>query len=134
MKARQTAEKQAVLVTVARKHVGDARIRPSGERCENLTCSGAQCRRRSPRAGLGHLEAERARVDSVEAETLERSLEGVRPTDSGNLRIAQAALRQQNSARLSEFSDTFARIARAILGSDVLGTIRFRGRYLQPWA
>ncbi len=128
--AKLTGERQAVLVAAARKHVAEAdatlrkKMREFDVQRGSLSEAVATCRAWAS-------DAERARVDSVEAETQERSLEELdrRIRESQD---RQAALRQQNSARLSEFSDTFARISRAILGSDVRGTIRFRGRHVQP--
>lgn len=130
VEAKLTAEKHAVLVAAARKNVTDAdsalrrRIREFDGQRGSISEAVATSRAWAS-------EAERARVDSVEAEKLERSLDGLdrRIRESQD---RQAALRQQNSARLSEFSDTFARIAQAILGSDVRGTIRFRGRHILP--
>lgn len=44
----------------------------------------------------------------------------------------QAAIREKQSATLSDFSDTFARVTRAVLGDDVQGSIKFRGRQIRP--
>lgn len=128
--AKLSAENQVLLVAAARKCVSDAEatlrtiVRAFDVQRASISEAVATSR-------AWALEAERARVDSIEAERLEHSLEGFdrRIRESQEL---QAVLRQQNSARLSEFSDTFARIARAILGNDVRGTIRFRGRHILP--
>ncbi len=76
-------------------------------------------------------EAQRAYADQDEAEKLEASLSELDKKIRASQDI-QASLREQSSATLSSFSDTFARIAQAILGDDVRGSIRFRGRQIRP--
>jgi len=76
-------------------------------------------------------EASRARTDHEESETLAASLE----TLDKKLRTSQdrqTTLREQNHAALSAFSETFDRISRAMLGDDIKGSIRFKGRQIQP--
>jgi len=76
-------------------------------------------------------EARRAHTDKVEADTLECSLADL----DQNIRRSQdrqAAIREQKTAALSAFSDTFGRVARTILDEDVKGEIRFKGRKINP--
>lgn len=76
-------------------------------------------------------EARRAHTDQIEAENLESSLAEL-DFDIRKSQENQAAIREQKTAALSAFSDTFGRIARAILDQDVFGEIRFKGRKVNP--
>lgn len=76
-------------------------------------------------------EAQRALVDQQEADKLEQSLGRLDKQIRASLE-AQAAVRDQNRAALSVFGDGFGRVARAVLGDQVRGEIRFRGRQVRP--
>jgi hypothetical protein len=76
-------------------------------------------------------EARRAHTDRVEADNLDGSLAEL----DLNIRKSQerqAAIREQKTAALSALSDTFGRVARAILDEEVKGEIRFKGRKINP--
>jgi hypothetical protein len=76
-------------------------------------------------------EAERAFSDQSEAERLEKSLEEL-DQKIRQSQDRQGVIREQQNAALSAFSETFGRVARAVLGDDVTGSIRFRGRQMRP--
>ncbi|MEO8350294.1 MAG: hypothetical protein ABI680_01100 [Chthoniobacteraceae bacterium] len=76
-------------------------------------------------------EATRAIADAKEAEELEDSIKD-HETKIEQSQKRQAALREQQSAALSSFNGTFNRVTRAVLGDDVEGSIRFRGRQIRP--
>lgn len=76
-------------------------------------------------------EAHRAFLDEQEAAALEASLVELDKQIRTSQEL-QAALREQRSAALSAFSDTFDRLARAVLGDEVSGSIRFHGRQIRP--
>ena len=76
-------------------------------------------------------DAERALEDQLEADRLQSSIEDwdkkIRQSQE-----RQGVIREQQNSALSQFSETFGRVARAILGDDVTGSIRFRGRQMRP--
>jgi uncharacterized protein YydD (DUF2326 family) len=76
-------------------------------------------------------EARRAHSDQVEADALERSLKELEQ-EIRKSQDRQAVIREEKTAALSTFSDTFGRVARIILDQDVNGEIRFRGRKINP--
>ena len=76
-------------------------------------------------------EATRALADAKEAKELEDSIKD-HETKIEQSQKRQAALREQQSAALSSFNGTFNRVTRAVLGDDVEGSIRFRGRQIWP--
>jgi len=77
------------------------------------------------------VDASRAAGDFRKADSFVKSLDDLERQirESQDL---QARLRQDHGAALTSFSDVFARICRAMLGSDVTGTIRFKGRQISP--
>jgi len=77
------------------------------------------------------VDASRAAADFRKADTFEKSLHDV-DRQIRESQEMQARLRQDHGAALTNFSDVFARICRAMLGSDVTGTIRFKGRQISP--
>ncbi len=76
-------------------------------------------------------EANRAIADSTEAKALENSIKD-HETKIEQSQKRQGAFRERQSAALSSFTDTFNRVTRAVLGDDVEGSIRFRGRQIRP--
>ena len=76
-------------------------------------------------------EARRALVDQEEADKLEQSMARLEKQIRTSLET-QAVVREQNRAALSAFGEGFGRVARAILGDQVRGEIRFRGRHVRP--
>lgn len=76
-------------------------------------------------------DARRAHADKIEADRLEESLKELEQAIRRS-QERQTAIREQQNAALSAFSETFARIAKATLGDEVTGSIRFNGRKLRP--
>jgi hypothetical protein len=76
-------------------------------------------------------EATRASADAKEAKELDDSIRDYE-TKIEQSQKRQAAIREFQSSALSTFNDTFARVTRAVLGDDVEGSIRFRGRQIRP--
>ncbi|MEJ0089159.1 MAG: hypothetical protein WDM80_05330 [Limisphaerales bacterium] len=76
-------------------------------------------------------EAERALADQLEADRLQASLDDL-DQKMRRSQERQSVIREQQNAALSQFSETFGRVSRAILGDDVTGLIRFRGRQMRP--
>lgn len=77
-------------------------------------------------------EAKRAHADKKESDRLATSVADWETKIRRSQEI-QAVLREKNSAVLSAFSETFGRVARAILENDEMKSeIRFRGRKIQP--
>ncbi len=76
-------------------------------------------------------EAKNARADAAEAQELEQSLIDLEQLIRRSQEL-QANIREKQSSTLSAFSDTFARVTRAVLGDDVEGSIKFRGRQIRP--
>ena len=71
--------------------------------------------------------AKEAKQDGEEADALEQSLVGL-DKDIRKSRQKQAEAREHQKKALSDFSDTFDRVAKAILGLEVNGSIQFDGR------
>ncbi len=76
-------------------------------------------------------EAKNAFADAAEAQEFEESLTDLEQQIRKSQEL-QATIREKQSATLSAFSDTFARVTRAVLGDDVDGSIKFRGRQIRP--
>ncbi len=76
-------------------------------------------------------DANRTAESFRQADTFEASLKDLERQIRESQEI-QGKLRREHSAALSSFSDVFARICRAMLGTDVSGTIRFKGRQISP--
>jgi hypothetical protein len=77
------------------------------------------------------IEAKRAYDDQTQADKLEALL-GELDQKIRQSQDRQGVIREQQNAALSDFSQTFGRVARAILGDDVTGSIHFRGRQMRP--
>jgi hypothetical protein len=77
------------------------------------------------------IEAKRAYDDQTQADKLEALL-GELDQKIRQSQDRQGVIREQQNAALSDFSQTFGRVARAILGDDVAGSIHFRGRQMRP--
>lgn len=75
--------------------------------------------------------AKSAHSDAVEAKKLDDSLAGLEQKIRRSQEL-QANIREKQSATLSAFSETFGRVTRAVLGDDVEGSIKFRGRQIRP--
>jgi hypothetical protein len=76
--------------------------------------------------GLIHRAAE-AKEDDREAEALEKSAGDLEKEIRKSL-DKQAAIRKKQRRALSDFSATFERITKAVLGADVSGAVHFDGR------
>ncbi|MES2569358.1 MAG: hypothetical protein V4710_04805, partial [Verrucomicrobiota bacterium] len=76
-------------------------------------------------------EASHAIADRAAARDLEESLIDL-DQQIRRSQLFQTAIRERQSATLSTFSGTFSRITRAILGSEIDGSIRFHGRQIRP--
>lgn len=76
-------------------------------------------------------QALQATQDETEAAKLETSL-GTLEADIRRSLERQSKLREQQNQSLSDFNDAFARVTKAILGSEVNATVQFRGRQLEP--
>lgn len=77
-------------------------------------------------------EATRSYADRLESEKLTASI-AESEAKIHHSQTVQSVLREKNAAVLSAFSETFGRVARAILEHDeVKSEIRFRGRKIQP--
>ena len=77
------------------------------------------------------VEAKRAYDDKTEADRLDGSIKDLEK-DIRKSQDRQAAIRDQKNAALSNFSQTFGRVARAIVDEEVQGSIRFNGRKVRP--
>lgn len=76
-------------------------------------------------------QALQATQDETDAAKLESSL----GTLDGDIRRSlerQTRLREQQNQALSNFNEAFARVTKAILGSEVNATVQFRGRQIEP--
>lgn len=71
--------------------------------------------------------AKEARDDENEAQTLEESLTRLEK-EIRQSQEQQAELRRQHQRALGEFSGTFNRVTKAVLGTGVEGTVKFEGR------
>ncbi len=77
------------------------------------------------------VEAKRAHNDKAEADRLDSKLKDLEQ----EIRVSQekqAGIREKCNSALSDFSETFARVARAIIEDEVQGKIRFHGRKVRP--
>jgi hypothetical protein len=74
--------------------------------------------------------AKEAKSDSKEATTLEESVVEL-DKQIRQSRALQAEAREKQKKALSDFSDTFDRVAKAILGLEVSGSIHFDGRQIE---
>jgi hypothetical protein len=76
-------------------------------------------------------EGKRAFADKTEADRLDASITQLEQ----DIRLSQnkqAHIREQSNAALSNFSQTFARVAKFIVDDEVQGAIRFAGRKVEP--
>ncbi|MEI8291647.1 MAG: hypothetical protein WCH99_19440 [Verrucomicrobiota bacterium] len=74
--------------------------------------------------------AKEAKSDGEEATTLEKSVVEL-DRQIRQSRVLQAEAREKQKKALSDFSDTFDRVAKAILGLEVSGSIQFDGRQVE---
>ena len=74
--------------------------------------------------------AREAKLDGEEADKLEKSVVDL-DKDIRQSRELQAEAREKQKKALSEFSDTFDRVAKAILGLEVSASIHFDGRQVE---
>jgi hypothetical protein len=74
--------------------------------------------------------AKEAKHDGEEATTLEKSVVEL-DKQIRQSRVLQAEAREKQKKALSDFSDTFDRVAKAILGLEVSGSIQFDGRQVE---
>ncbi len=127
---RARLEREEVLVAQAQTSVAEANatLQEENEAFDRVRRNLAE---QSATSGSIAAEAQRAFLDQDEAEKLEALLVELDKKIRKSQEI-QTALREQSSATLSAFADTFARIAHAVLGDEVDGSIRFRGRQIRP--
>ncbi len=121
----------ALQVTAQRKAMATAAgsaLQTEAETYDRVRSSLSQ---QSAECGSIAAEAERAFSDQSEAERLGKSLEEL-DQKIRQSQERQGVIREQQNAALSAFSETFGRVARAVLGDDVTGSIRFRGRQMRP--
>jgi hypothetical protein len=74
--------------------------------------------------------AKEAKLDGEEADKLEKSVVDL-DKEIRQSRALQADAREKQKKALSDFSDTFDRVAKAILGLEVSGSIHFDGRQVE---
>jgi hypothetical protein len=74
--------------------------------------------------------AREAKLDGEEATTLEKSVDSLEK-EIRQSREKQAEARDRQRKALSDLSDTFDRVAKAVLGLDLSATIQFDGRQLE---
>lgn len=133
--AREQAER--LRLTTARQKVTDAEVAVETAAATLRKETSELDRRRTGLAeevGKGRslaADARRALLDQQEADKLEETLDRLDKQIRASLEI-QAMARDQNRAALSAFGDAFGRVARAVLGDQVKGEIRFRGRQVRP--
>lgn len=76
-------------------------------------------------------QARQATEDDAEAAKLENSLIALEQEIRKSLKL-QTELREQQNRALSDFAETFNRVAKAVLGTEVDARVQFRGRQLDP--
>jgi len=76
-------------------------------------------------------QARQAKDDDAEATELEKSL-GTLEKQIRKSQERQTELREQQNRALTEFTETFNRVAKAVLGTEVNARVQFRGRQLEP--
>lgn len=76
-------------------------------------------------------QARQAKEDEVEATKLKGSLERL-DKDIRRSQEHQAKLREQQTKAISDFSETYNRIVKALLGTEVNAQIQFYGRQIDP--
>jgi hypothetical protein len=76
-------------------------------------------------------QARQAKDDDAEAANLEKSL-GTLEKQIRQSQERQTELREQQNRALTDFTETFNRVAKAVLGTEVNARVQFRGRQLDP--
>jgi len=76
-------------------------------------------------------QALQAKDDEIEATKLEASLAQL-DKDIRKSQERQTQLREQQTKAISDFSETYNRVVKAVLGSEVNATVRFYGRQIDP--
>lgn len=76
-------------------------------------------------------QARQAKTDETEATKLEASLAQL-DKDIRRSQERQTQLREQQTRAISDFSETYNRVVKAVLGTEVNATVQFRGRQVEP--
>jgi hypothetical protein len=76
-------------------------------------------------------QAKQAKDDDAEATALESALVKL-DKDIRRSQERQTALREQQKKAISSFSETFNRVVKAVLGTEVEASVLFHGRLLEP--
>ncbi len=76
-------------------------------------------------------QARQAKDDDAEATELEKSL-GTLEKQIRKSQERQTELREQQNRALTDFTETFNRVTKAVLGTEVNARVQFRGRQLDP--
>jgi len=76
-------------------------------------------------------QARQAKDDDAEAADLEKSL-GMLEKQIRKSQERQTELREQQNRALTDFTETFNRVSKAVLGTEVNARVQFRGRQLDP--
>jgi hypothetical protein len=131
-KARDSKRLEEVLETVAESRELSARVAEAlRKETEKYDRTRASIAKKQADDYAVSEEAKRASADKAEADKLDAS---IKELDLA-IRLSQAKqahIREQNNAALSNFSQTFARVAKFVVDEEVDGAIRFAGRKVDP--